>query len=195
MAVLASTITTDEENDGRWHAPLTVTREELLVDGSDRSCQWLIYNLFALSLHMEMCRNVVAKKFGVSGPQYSIFMAIARFQEEHGISAGAVARLLNVSAAFITTETGKLIEQGLLVKQRSPEDRRVVMLKVSPPGEALIDRYAKLISHMNDALFSDLSADEFQALNSVIGRLVKTSARTLDMLRAADERSRSNSKP
>lgn len=181
----ASDIVCENAIEGQWSAPLTVSKEALLVDGSDKACQWLIYNFFALSLEMEACRNVVAKKFGISGPQYSILMAIARFQGDHGIRASAVANLLNVSAAFITTQTGKLIDQELLVKERNPDDRREVLLKVSASGQPLIERYSALIRDMNDTLFSELSADEFRVLIRLVDGLVKTSARTVDMLRAA----------
>ncbi len=174
--------------ENNWSAPLTVSKEALLVDGSDKACQMLIYDLFAVGLEMEACRNLVARNLDISGPQYSILMAIARFQGDHGIRASAVADLLNVSAAFITTQTGKLIELGLLEKERNPDDRREVLLKASASGQPLIDRYSVLIREMNDTLFGELSAEEFQLLVKLVRRLVKNSERTEKMLHTTGQR-------
>jgi DNA-binding MarR family transcriptional regulator len=155
-----------------------------LIDGSDKACQSLIYNLLTLGLELEACRNVVAEKFDVSGPQYSILMGIARFQGDRGIRASAVADLLNVSAAFITTQTGQLIEKGLLAKERNPADRREVLLKVSASGERMIDQFSTLISDMNDTLFGELSPGEFRVLVRLIEKMVGASSRTLEFLYA-----------
>lgn len=165
-----------------WRAPPAVSRPQLLAGGSDRTCRRLIYNFLALADHLDTCRNIVARKFGVTGPQYSVLMAIARHEDGDGVGAGMIARVLNVSPAFITVETGRLIEMGLLVKRRDDGDRRRVSLQVSAEGRVLIDRYAPLVRLMNDTLFGRLDAEEFAALAATVEKLVDTSTRTASFL-------------
>ncbi|MBM3485929.1 MAG: MarR family transcriptional regulator [Alphaproteobacteria bacterium] len=166
----------------RWRAPPAVSRPHLLAGGSDRTCRRLIYNLLALADHLDTCRNIVARKFGVSGPQYSVLMAIARHDDGEGVSADTIARVLNVSPAFITVETGRLIEMGLIAKRRDDGDRRRVSLQVSAEGRVLIDRYAPLVRLMNDTLLGRLDTEEFAALAATVEKLVDTSTRTASFL-------------
>jgi DNA-binding MarR family transcriptional regulator len=166
-----------------WTVPATVSRQALLLEGSDKTCQRLIYNVFALAQQMEVSRNLVAQKFRLTGPQYSILMAVARFQERRYIGAGAIAKLLHVSLAFIIAETSRLIEKGLLLKCRNPNDRREALLAISSEGQSLIDEHSKMVCDMNDTIFGALSQSEFAALTKTIERLVQTSAHTAQTLR------------
>lgn len=169
-------------SEGRWCAPPTVSRKALLIDGSDRTCQRLIYNLLTVAARMEECRDAVATRCGVSGPQYSILMAIARQQGEGGVSATSIARLLHVSPAFIASETRKLMAKGLMEKRRNPIDRRGVLLSVSTTGRELVHRYAGTIRRMNDTLFGRQTTEEFRTLAAILEVLVETSTQTAAML-------------
>ena len=172
----------------RWYAPPTVSRSALLVDGSDQTCRRLIYNLLTVAARMEECRDAVATRCGVSGPQYSILMAIARQQGENGVGATSIARLLHVTPAFIASETRKLMANGLVEKRRNPVDRRGVLLSVSATGRALVQRYAGTIRRMNDTLFGQQTAEEFRALATMVEVLVETSAETAAMLEEFGEK-------
>jgi DNA-binding MarR family transcriptional regulator len=168
---------------GNWTVPPTVSKPALLPGGSDKPCQRLVYDLLALAQQMEINRNTVAWKFQVTGPQYSILMAIARFQTRGGIGASAVAKLLHVSLAFIIAETSKLIAKGLVLKCRNPQDRREALLAISSKGQLLIEEHSEMIRDMNDMIFGALSPAEFEALTTMVARLVLSSTQTAAELR------------
>jgi len=66
--------------------PLTVSRPSLLEDGSDRRFRQLIYDLLTISVRMEAVREHLARRMGISAPQYSVLVAIAQLQCETGVS-------------------------------------------------------------------------------------------------------------
>ena len=128
---------------------------------------------------MEMVREHLGRRMGISGPQYSIVVAVAHLQGRNGISVGALAQALHVSSAFIATEGGKLVRRKLLLKRTNPLDRRGVLLSVAPAGRLAVDRVSAEIRAVNDLFFGALDAASFAALSAAAAALVESSAKAL----------------
>src|SRR5262249_6846119 len=77
--------------------PPSVSRSALLEGGSDHRFRQLVYDLLTLTARMEAVRGHLGRRIGVSGPQYSLMMAVAHLQGDSGVSVGAVAELMHVS--------------------------------------------------------------------------------------------------
>ena len=170
----------DHELDaGPYALPATVTRAPLLKGGSDQRFRVLVADLFTISARMEMVREHLGRRMGISGPQYSIVVAVAHLQGRNGISVGALAQALHVSSAFIATEGGKLVRRGHLLKRTNPLDRRGVLLSVAPAGRLAVDRVSAEIRAVNDLFFGALDAASFTALSAAASALVESSAKAL----------------
>jgi MarR family transcriptional regulator, organic hydroperoxide resistance regulator len=155
--------------------PPTVTRETLLDRGSDRRFRALVNDLLTIATRMESVREHHGRRMGISGPQYSVLIAVAHLQGDIGVSVGAVAQALHVSSAFIAVETGKLARLGLVLKRRNPLDRRGVLLSLALPGRLKIDRASAEIRAVNDLFFGGLRAASFRALCAAAATLVEGS--------------------
>ena len=110
--------------EGVYALPPTISSGALLERGSDRRFRALVNDLFTIASRMEVVRDHLGERMGLSGPQYSVLMAVAHLAGERGTSVGAVAQAMHVSSAFIASETGKMARQGLLFKHANPDDRR-----------------------------------------------------------------------
>ena len=128
---------------------------------------------------MEIVREHLGRRMGISGPQYSIMVAVAHLQGGSGISVGALAQALHVSSAFIATEGGKLVRRRLLLKRTNPLDRRGVLLSVAPAGRLALDRVSAEIRAVNDLFFGALDAASFAALSAAAGALVESSTKAV----------------
>jgi len=166
--------------------PLTVSRPALLRAGSDRRFRTLVHDLLTISTRMEIVRQHLGGRIGISGPQYSVLIAVAHLQEANGVSVGAVADALHVSSAFVASETGKLAQRGLLDKRTNPRDRRGVLVSVSPAGRQAIARVGGEIRAINDLFFGALRSKSFAALSETIGALVGSSRKAMDYVNAAE---------
>ena len=170
----------DQELDaGPYALPATVTRAPLLKGGSDQRFRVLVADLFTISMRMEMVREHLGRRMGISGPQYSIVVAVAHLQGRNGISVGALAQAMHVSSAFIATEAGKLVRRRLLLKRINPLDRRGVLLSVAPAGRLAVDRVSAEIRTINDLFFGALDAASFAGLSDAAAALVESSAKAL----------------
>src|SRR5271165_7211316 len=166
--------------------PPTISNGALLERGSDRRFRALVNDLFTIASRMEIVRAHLGRRMGISGPQYSVLVAVAHLQGERGASVGAVAQAMHVSSAFIAAETGKMARCGLLLKRPNPQDRRVVLLRLAPAGRLKIDRAAAEIRAINDLFFGALDAASFCALSAAAAALVKGSGKAVHYLRAVD---------
>jgi DNA-binding MarR family transcriptional regulator len=164
---------------GPYALPATVTGAPLLKGGSDQLFRVLVADLFTISTRMDMVREHLGRRMGISGPQYSIVVAVAHLQGREGISVGALAQALHVSSAFIATEGGKLVRRGLLLKRTNPLDRRGVLLSVAPAGRLAVDRVSTEIRAVNDLFFGALDAASFAALSTAASTLVESSVKVL----------------
>ena len=157
-------------------AAVTVSKPELLVEGSDSEFRGLVHDLMAFAHHIEACRDGFGSIVGLTGVQYEIFMAVKRFQPPEGttagISVGQVAARLHRSGAFITLEVNKLVAKGVLAKADDPADGRRVLLSISKAGETLAHTLAPVQQQVNDVLFACLDRKRFDKLRALATELV-----------------------
>jgi DNA-binding MarR family transcriptional regulator len=166
-------------NAGPYALPATVSRTALLQAGSDQSFRALVADLLTISTRMEIVREHFGSRMGISGPQYSVMIAVAHLQGSNGIGVSALAQALHVSSAFIASEAGKLVRRKLLLKRTNPVDRRGVLLSVAPAGRLAVDRVSAEIRAVNDLFFVALDAASFAALKDVAGALVESSSKAV----------------
>jgi DNA-binding MarR family transcriptional regulator len=170
--------------------PPTVSRTALLDKGSDRRFRTLVNDLFTIANRMEIVRAHLGERMGISGPQYSVLVAVAHLQGERGVSVGTVAQAMHVSSAFIASETGKMARLGLLLKRPNPHDRRGVLLSLALAGRLKIDRVSAEIRAINDLFFGGLDARSFAALSVAAGALVKGSGKAVHYVNAVESEPR-----
>jgi DNA-binding MarR family transcriptional regulator len=152
--------------------PLTVSRRALLESSGDKRFRQLVYDLLTISNRMTLVREHLGRRLTISGPQYSVLMAILQLQGENGVGVSALARLLHVSTAFIATETGKLVQAGYLTKRADPKDGRAVLLCLTTRGRSLIESSGDEIRAINDTFFGALNASTFVMLSKAMASLV-----------------------
>ncbi len=168
---------------GRTRAKLlTVSRPELLTNGSDRQFRSFVHGMLAFAARLEGVRSRFAAQLGLTGIQYTILISIRHLQGDGEVTVGAVADHLHLSGAFVTIETGKLLRMGLITKIQDLRDRRRVCLRVTERGRQLLARLAPVQAPVNDVLFDFLSAEQFRGIAAVIDRVVACGDRAVALL-------------
>lgn len=163
-------------------APLTVSREELLTDGSDREFRTLVHGLLAFDAVHAAIRDGYAALLGLAGPQYTIMLCIRTLSDSGPVNVRTVAEHLRLSGSFVTVETNNLERGGLLRKARGIEDRRMVALTLTSKGIALLDSIASLRQQVNDVEFGCLGEAEFRTLVPLVARLIQSGKQALALL-------------
>ncbi len=125
-------------------AALTISRPELLVDGSDQQFRRLVHNLFGFLARHSSVREGHGALIGLAGIEYTMLISIGHLSAEGNVSVKDVADHLHLSGAFTTVITNKLLQKGLIEKAGHPVDKRRLCLTVTARGRELLERLAPI---------------------------------------------------
>lgn len=174
--------TADREN-GSKPLPLTVTRPELLINGSDQDFRAVVHGLLAFSARIEAVRAGFAGIIGLTGIQYTILISVSYLERLGEVSVSRIAEHLHISGAFVTIETGKLLKQGLLAKRPDPKDRRRVCLSVTRKGLDLLQQLAPSQAKVNDVLFAFLDEERFRQFRGMVDQMTTCGDQAVALLK------------
>lgn len=159
--------------------PLTVSREDLLVDGTDTAFRDLLHDFFAFASQMEKVRAMFGEFIGLSSTQYMALIAISRMGSDGELGINQLAEHLHLSGAFVTIEVNKLGKAGYVIKQPHPTDGRRIVLELTPNGSKALERLAEFQRPVNDALFASLDSKAFSELQTVFRHLANDGEKAL----------------
>jgi DNA-binding MarR family transcriptional regulator len=164
--------------------PLTATSPILVSGKTDHSLRKLLYDFFTVSARMETVKRYLGERLNLTGPQYTIMMAVAELQGKAGVSVGRVGEYLHVTGTFVTMESGKLLKKGLLEKHPDHHDGRVSLLSLAPEGVKALQSLFPQLQQINDVFFELDSRAEFERLCKTLEKLVGNSQRALALINA-----------
>ena len=151
-----------EKNSKSYQPPLTVTRQALLVGGSDTEFRRFISRLVLAMRRLRQIRRHFGWQIGLTGPQYVVLTTIAYLQGKDGVAVSSLAREMRVTSAFITVESRRLIQRGLLARRPNPRDSRSTLLSLTAAGRKQIDAIVPEIRKVNNLLFGQVSKSSFR---------------------------------
>lgn len=83
-----------------------------------------------------------------------------------------LARDMDVDAGAMTRLIHRLVAKGLVQRERSRTDRRVVSLSLSAAGEALAGHVPAVLAAVNNTYLRGFSADEWHDLQALLRRML-----------------------
>ena len=117
---------------------------------------------------------------GLTSAQWGPLM---RLRSAGNCTVAELARWAQVDAGAMTRLLDRLEKKQLCKRVRSTEDRRVVLVELTPEGEAAITEVPAVLAEVMNAHLSGFSKADWLTLKTYLGRMVETG----DALREADE--------
>jgi DNA-binding MarR family transcriptional regulator len=102
--------------------------------------------------------------------QYSVLALIGL---NPGVSQLALAQAAGLDSSTIVPITNRFAKLGWIKRVRRSEDRRVYAVRITPAGQAILDKADTLIEEHDRQLLASFSDDERETLKNLLGRLVK----------------------
>ncbi len=102
---------------------------------------------------------------------------LATLQEHDTMTVGALADALSISAPSASSIVDRLVERGLVGRERCEEDRRTVRLSLSPQGRRFIGELHGLGAEQLRGLLGELDDADLGALTRLAGLLREAGAR------------------
>jgi len=111
-------------------------RQEFVDEAVKDSIRWIVWYLRRLVQADEMFNKELYKKYSVSQPQLTCVLAL---QEYGPLPTSKLAKYIMVKPSTATGIVDRLEENGLVIRQRSLLDRRVVTVELTQSGQALAE--------------------------------------------------------
>ena len=156
---------------------------------SDDEFRQFVQDFYALSAGMHEIRGHLANVAGLSHSSYIALMAIAHLQNPEGVTVNDVAKYLKLKGSSVTIEMSRLVEMGLVTKNSDPNDKRKVLLLLSPKAQQLMENVSPIWSQVNGAVFAVLSPEEFAHFREVVRNVLSNVNSALNLARFLSEQS------
>jgi DNA-binding MarR family transcriptional regulator len=106
----------------------------------------------------------------MSTPQFKALLLIS---EEEGIRMRDLARKMGGSFSNATVLVDRLVERGLVERLAEPQDRRVVLVRVSEEGRSLIEQLVTSWRTLSASLLKDLDSEDLAKVREALRILLK----------------------
>ena len=106
--------------------------------------------------------------YGLTTPQFALLEALYHLGP---LPLSEVGQKLLVTSGNVTYVMDNLVELGLVVRERCENDRRVIYARLTPKGEAMIERTFPRHAGEVRELFAILSPEEQNQLRGLLKKL------------------------
>jgi DNA-binding MarR family transcriptional regulator len=112
--------------------------------------------------------NAMLKDLNLAPGQYSVLLLIGL---NPGLSQNALAEATGLDGSTIVPITNRFVKLGWIRRSRRRDDRRFYILRMTPAGQAILDKARPIIEAHERQLVAALSAQECQMLNGLLSRI------------------------
>ena len=112
----------------------------------------------------------VLEPAGVTLQQYNV-LRILRGAGDEGLPTLTVAERMIERTPGITRLLDRMERKGLVTRERSDEDKRQVLCRITADGTALIRKLDKPMDSMDQRIFGSLSTSEHRALLRALAKI------------------------
>ena len=113
---------------------------------------------------------------GVGRGDFDVLAALRRQGEPFTLTPTAMARLLIISPGAMTNRLDRLEAAGHVKRQHDPDNRRSVLVTLTPDGRTLVDTVLRAHVENQKHLLSAFSPGERKRLDSALRRLLEALA-------------------
>lgn len=132
----------------------------------ESALQEAVLNLLIAASHVREKIDAVCSEYGITRGQYNV-LRILRGAHPHGHPRGEIADRLLERAPDVTRLLDRLEEQGLAARDKSDEDRRLTVSRITSKGLALLDRMQNPIDAVHAQIADRISLRDRRELSRI----------------------------
>lgn len=126
-----------------------------------------------LARHLDLTRGAAFAGHGLEGWEFDVLAALRRAGAPYELSPGALVSQTLVTSGTMTNRVDRLEHRGLVSRRPDPDDRRGVIVALTPAGARVVDGAMADLLAREHQLLSGLSAQD-RALLAGLLRLLLT---------------------
>lgn len=114
----------------------------------------------------------LAAQFELQQGEFDVIATLRRSGDPYALTPTQLHEGLMLSSGAMTSRLDRLERKGLIERTPSPNDRRSVLVRLTPAGLALIDRVLPLHVTNEQQALASLTSKEQKLLNELLVKLV-----------------------
>jgi len=126
------------------------------------------------------------RPFGLTQGQFTVLWVLAESSQRNGLAVGQIADGLLTRRGDVTRLVDRLVEAGLVVRFPGVEDRRTVLVRITPAGRKLYRRVKTAVRSRHDQQWSSLDLQELATLDHLLQK-ARRNRRPVDRAHAPHE--------
>jgi DNA-binding MarR family transcriptional regulator len=127
---------------------------------------------YLLKLSHMLMHDSVTAAFAAHELSFVQWLTLMKLREGDVATASDLCKAMHYDNGSVTRLLDQLEERGLLRRERSKTDRRVIMLKLTPGGEKKIAELIPVVVDSLNATLGDFSKAEFAQLTKLLNKLI-----------------------
>lgn len=92
--------------------------------------------------------------------------------KETNVTPGCISEYLDIKPSSVTQIIKKLEKAGTVLREKSPKDSRVTVVKITDKGRESLKTHGSIGNTLKDVLFKDFSDSELEYLDQYLERMV-----------------------
>lgn len=142
--------------------------DQTAIDADTAELYELAYQLSHLARRQ---MHAALAAYNLTLPQYSVLKCVRSHQ--NNISVSALAEATHQVLPTITGILNRLEERDLVVRRRSPTDRRTQLISITPPAENILIEFSQRNRAQMSVLLTKISPEERRFLLQIIRTLTE----------------------
>ncbi|WP_411034531.1 MarR family winged helix-turn-helix transcriptional regulator [Shinella sp. BYT-45] len=133
----------------------------------------LLGRLARLRTHLARETEKGLAAHGLNSASFDVLATLRRSGPPYRLSPGDLLATTMVSSGTMTNRLDQLEKAGLIERAHNPDDRRSVIIALTPKGFALVDEAVSAHVENQHRLIEGLSAQERAALDGLLRKFLK----------------------
>jgi DNA-binding MarR family transcriptional regulator len=121
--------------------------------------------------HLDRVTERTVGRFGLNTGEFKVLLKLVQVPDQR-LSAGALSEMLSLSTGAMTNRLDRLEEAGFATRERDPNDRRSVVVTMTPLGREVLDKAVAAQAEEERHLLSALTSDELHRLNALLRKVM-----------------------
>jgi DNA-binding MarR family transcriptional regulator len=159
-------------SDGSDHVDRVRAEWRAVRPDLDTSPIAVVARVGRLAAYFDQAINAIMGRYGLTRSSWDILASLRRQPPPHQLSPTELYRALMRSSGWMTNRLHELERAGLIKRVSDPDDRRGVLVRLTPRGVALVDEIAPLHIQNERTLVDPLSGSERKQLEDLLRSLL-----------------------
>ncbi len=112
----------------------------------------------------------VFARFGLNSAGFDVLATLRRHGAPYALSPGALMDSMMITSGTVTNRIDQLEKAGLVSREPNPDDRRSMIVALTPEGLKLIDEAVAAHVENQHRIVTPLTVNEQQALNDLVAK-------------------------